>query len=94
MVLPGASQGSAVKALLAFAKLGDAREVVIDMPPGMGPLSLHRAADFAPIMVTTLSAASYRVNETPGGLLLELRKKPLLAWRLCSTASRAEVQGI
>ena len=36
VVLPGAYQGGVVEALLAFAKLGDAREVVVDMPPGMG----------------------------------------------------------
>jgi len=76
--------------LLAFAKLGDAREVVIDMPPGMGPLSLHRAADFAPIMVTTLSAASYRVVKHLVDYCWNSGRSRF--WLGVST--RAEVQGI
>jgi len=79
VVLPGASQGGVVEALLAFAKLGNAREVVIDMPPGMGEelLSLHRITDFAPIVVTTPSAASYKVVKHLVDYLLELGKRPV-----------------
>jgi len=78
VVLPGAYQGGVVEALLAFAKLGDAREVVVDMPPGMGEelLSLHRVADFTPILVTTPSAASHGVVKHLIDYLLELGKRP------------------
>jgi ATPases involved in chromosome partitioning len=79
VVLPGVSQGGVVEALLAFAKLGDAREVVVDMPPGMGEelLSLHRITDFSPIVVTTPSAASYKVVKHLMDYLLELGKRPI-----------------
>jgi hypothetical protein len=67
VVLPGAYQGYVVEALLTFTRLGDAREVVVDCHPARGLLSLHRAPDFTPILVTIPSAAFYRC-ETTGGL--------------------------
>jgi len=78
VVLPGVSQGGVVEALLAFAKLGGAEEVVVDMPPGMGEelLTLSRVTNFTPIVVTTPSAASYRVVKHLVDYLLELGRKP------------------
>lgn len=63
VVLPGSSQAGVVEALLAFAHLGDAVNVVIDMPPGMGEelLTLARVASFKPVVVTTPSNVSLRV---------------------------------
>lgn len=63
VVLPGPSQAGVAESLLAFADLGDARNVVVDMPPGMGEelLTLSRAARFKPVVVTTPSSASLAV---------------------------------
>jgi hypothetical protein len=82
-----------VKALLA-AKLGDAREVVIDMPPGMGASLATQSGRLRAYYGHHALRRLLQSHETPGGLLLELGKKPPVAWRFYSTTFRAEVQGI
>jgi hypothetical protein len=64
VVLPGSYQGYVVEALLTFTRLGDAREVVVNCRPARGLLSLHRAPDFTPILLTIPSAAFYRCETT------------------------------
>jgi ATP-binding protein involved in chromosome partitioning len=78
VVLPGASQAGVVEALLAFAKLGDSGELVVDMPPGAGEelLALMRVCDFVPVIVTTPSAASYRVVRHALNFLLDRGRGP------------------
>lgn len=78
VVLPGYGQAGAVEALVAFAKLGDADTVVVDMPPGMGEelLALDRIADYAPVVVTTPSKASYKVVKQLVEYLMERGRKP------------------
>lgn len=79
VVLPGSNQGGIVEALLAFLKLGpEDREVVVDMPPGMGEelLSLSRVTKFTPVVVSTPSAASYGVVKNLVDYLGEIGLRP------------------
>ncbi|MCY0891342.1 MAG: P-loop NTPase [Nitrososphaerota archaeon] len=78
VVLPGYGQSGAVEALIAFAKLGDADTVIVDMPPGMGEelLALGRIASYVPVVVTTPSKASYKVVKQLVDYLIEAGRKP------------------
>ncbi|TRM74342.1 ATP-binding protein [Sulfolobus sp. B1] len=83
VILPGISQDKVIESIIAFGNLKEAKNVVFDLPPGLGDelLVIERVADrdYAPIVVTTPSKVSVKVVEYLIKYLVNERKvKPML----------------
>ena len=65
VVLPGERRGGVLLDLFAYTNYGNAKYVIVDMPPGMSDelLVLHRLRDYTPIVVTSPSKQSIGVVE-------------------------------
>ena len=65
VVLPGERRGGVLLDLFAYTNYGNAKYIVVDMPPGMSDelLVLHRLRDYTPIIVTLPSRQSIGVVE-------------------------------
>mgnify|MGYP001770641237 FL=1 len=65
VVLPGERRGGVLLDLFAYTNYGNAKYVIVDMPPGMSDelLILHRLRDYMPIIVTSPSKQSIGVVE-------------------------------
>ena len=63
VVLPGERRGGVLLDLFAYTNYGNAKYVIVDMPPGMSDelLILHRLRDYMPIIVTSPSKQSIGV---------------------------------
>ncbi len=78
VILPGERRGGVLLDLLAYTNYGNARYVIVDMPPGMSDelLVLHRLRDYMPIIVTTPSRHSVGVVEDLVRYLVDLGIRP------------------
>ena len=65
VVLPGERRGGVLLDLFAYTNYGNAKYVVVDMPPGMSDelFVLHRLRDYTPVIVTSPSKQSIGVIE-------------------------------
>ncbi|EZQ01594.1 ATP-binding protein [Candidatus Acidianus copahuensis] len=81
VLLPGINQGKVMEGLIAYANIKSSKNVIFDLPPGMGDeiLVLERISKYFPIVVTTPSKISTKVVEYLIKYLVnEKRVKPSL----------------
>mgnify|MGYP001772568994 CR=1 FL=1 len=80
VILPGGNNERVMESLIAFTNMKKAKNVVFDLPPGLGDeiLVLERLTKFKPVVVTTPSKVSVKVVEYLIKYLNEKGLNPLL----------------